>query len=220
MAITWTESGSTPPDLTSSVSDATSEADELLGTLLRAISHDLKSPLLTLSLSAELLADMLPPGERGQVARDGLTNGVREMERMLDAVTLVSRARSRILNDHPVPLGELLSGQIVLSEDEHLGQTFVAVDARVIAELLAAAPGEVRLELRGRHANLALVLPESLAELAESPLHALFSSLQHYAGTPAGPLAAAQIQIERQGGTLDCADGRVLVRLPLAEGAS
>jgi signal transduction histidine kinase len=216
--MTWTESGA-PGNLGVRV-----EADELLGIFLRAISHDLKSPLLTLSLSAELLADMLPAGERAQIVRDGLTDGVREMERMLDAVTAVSRARTRILNAHPVPLGDVLSGQIVLSEDEHLGQTFVAADARCMAELLAAVAGdraaEVRLELRGTHAHLALMLPEPLATITESPLRALLSSLQQYAGTALAPLAAAQVQLERQGGSLDCADGRLLVRLPLAEGAS
>lgn len=102
----------------------------MLGAFLRAIAHDLKSPLLTLSLSAELLADILPVGERAQVARDGLAHGVQEMERMLDSVAALSRARTRPLHGHAVPLGDLLSGQIVLFEEERLGQTFVAADAR------------------------------------------------------------------------------------------
>lgn len=216
--MTWTESGSTARDL------APTGADDLLTLFLRAVSHDLKSPLLTLSLSAELLADILPAAEHAQVARDGLTNGVREMERMLDAVTSVSRARSRILTSHPVPLGDLLSGQVVISEEEHLGRTFVAVDPRYVADLLTAVAGaraaEVRLELRGAHAQLTMVLPDLLAELTESPLRALLTSLQQYAGTPIGPLAAAQVQLERQGGSIECAEGRLLVRLPLAEVAS
>lgn len=110
-----------PRDPTSRGADSAAGADELLGILLRAISHDLKSTPLTLSLNAELMADLLPVGEHAQVARDGLTNGVREMERMLDAVTAISRARTRILAGHPVPLGDILSGHIVLSEEERLG---------------------------------------------------------------------------------------------------
>ncbi len=222
--MTWTETGSASGDLAPRGADGVAGADELLGLFLRAISHDLKSPLLTLSLSAELLADMLPAAEHAQVARDGLTNGVREMERMLDGVTAISRARSRILASHPVPLGDLLSGHIVLSEEEHLGRTFVAVDSRYVAELLTAVAAgraaEVRLELRGAHAQLTLMLPEPLAELTESPLRALLTSLQQHAGTAVGPLAAVQVQLERQGGSIECAEGRLVVRLPLAEAAS
>ncbi len=83
--------------------------DTLLGSFLRAVSHDLKSPLLTLSLSAELLGDVFPDDERGRVAREALTHGLRDMERMLDAVTDVSRARRRVLQEQPSRLVDALT---------------------------------------------------------------------------------------------------------------
>ena len=52
------------------------DADSLLSAFLRAVSHDLRSPLLTLSLSAELLRDSTGGDEREQVARDGMQHGI------------------------------------------------------------------------------------------------------------------------------------------------
>ena len=59
--------------------------------LLSTISHDLRSPLLTISLSAELLQDARHVGSE-DVALDALREGVRDLGRMLDAVTTLSRA--------------------------------------------------------------------------------------------------------------------------------
>ena len=77
------------------------EPSDLLGVFIRAVSHDLRSPVLSLSLGLELLSDTAPSEERARLAREALTQGVAELERMLDAVSAISRARSRLLSDDP-----------------------------------------------------------------------------------------------------------------------
>ena len=81
--------------------------ETLLGSFLRAVSHDFRSPLLTLALAMELLGD-LPTDERGQVAREAITHGLQDMERMLDAVGGISRARRRILDEPPTALRNVM----------------------------------------------------------------------------------------------------------------
>ena len=65
-------------------SAAESETD-LLGAFIRAVSHDMRSPLLTLSLSAELTADVPLADERSRLAREALTQGIDELDRLLNA---------------------------------------------------------------------------------------------------------------------------------------
>lgn len=206
------------PDLAELGLGVLESADEpLLAAFLRTVAHDLRSPLMTLSLSAELLADTSGGEERTRVAIEALTHGVRDMERMLDAVTTISRARTRILSDAPVMLAELVRGQVVISSDV-LDAAVAAIDPRYISETLAALspdPSEVRVELRNGQAQLSVALTEELAKAGQSPLHALFGSLQRWAGTPLVALAAAEVQAVRQHASIHCVDGRVLLTLPL-----
>src|SRR5690242_19329112 len=80
------------------------DADSLLSLFVRAVSHDLRSPLLTLSLSAGLLREEPSTEERDQVARDGMQHGIEELDRMLDAITAISRARSRVFAPQQITL--------------------------------------------------------------------------------------------------------------------
>jgi hypothetical protein len=179
----------------------------------------MRSPVLALSLSAELLADSFSADERGQMAREGLTQGIAELERMLDAVSGISRARSRILSNQPVRIGGLLDGHILRSEQARAAEVEIAVDPRGVTEAIAAlvaAPSEVWLELHGSSAELSAPLPDDLADLSGDPLRALLTSLQQYAGTAVATLAASQMQLERQGGAVRCEAGRVILRLPVA----
>lgn len=198
------------------------DLDTLLGALLFSVSHDLKSPLLTLSLSTELLSDEIAAaGERAQVAATTLRQGVEDVERMLEALTLVSRARRRTLNLMSVSLGTVLQGRLVLS-DADLEQVRVYVDARSVAEALPALTAQQGAELRVRleHGYVLLDgwLPEALIPPEErSALGALFGSLQQYAGTPVTALAALETQLRRGGGSVELDGLAVTVRLPQDE---
>jgi hypothetical protein len=198
----------------------TAETDAyLLNAFIRTVSHDMRSPVLALSLSAELLADALSADERSRMAYDGLTEGIAELERLLDAVSGVSRARSRILTGQPVRVGDLLDGHIVHATDERAADARVAVDPRGVVEAITAlvrAPAEVWLELEDSSAAVSMMLPDDLAGLTDDPLRALLTSLQEYAGTAVATLAASQVLLERQGGAVLCEAGRATLRLPLA----
>lgn len=194
-------------------------AETLLGSFLRAVSHDLKTPLLTLSLSAELLADVFPDDERGRVAREAIGHGIKDMERMLDAVTAVSRARRRILADGPTPLGDVLRGHVVISDVLDLSRAMLPLDARSPAEALralGAASTEVRLETVPGAVILSATLPEEVAAVDGSCVAALLGDLHQYAGTSIAALAAAEVVLARQGGALRCEAGRLQLRLPVS----
>ncbi|RLT39863.1 MAG: hypothetical protein DWI58_12130 [Chloroflexi bacterium] len=87
---------------TNAVAPGPVDPDLLVEALLYSVSHDLRSPLLTLSLAGELISESL--GDRlraepssGIVALDALEHGARDLERMLQALAVVSRARRRPL---------------------------------------------------------------------------------------------------------------------------
>ena len=206
---------------TSSAATLAADADRLLDLLLYAVSHDLKSPLLTLSLSGELIAQALPDsGDRARMALDGLKHGARDLERMLDAVTALSRARRQPLEEETVPLVESLAAHGALSEWEVPDGLALAVDRRVIGEALAMLagdePSDLVLKVDVDAAELSAPLPDGCPQCDGSPLEALLQSLTTYAGTAVEKLAALQTQLERQGGTVTVDDAGAHVRLPLA----
>jgi hypothetical protein len=153
--------------------------------------------------------------ERATIAREGLTNGVRELERMLDAVTLLSRALQRPLEPRAVALVDVAGVAA-----NGAGQERVLVDPRPLVdllELLTAAPGALpSVSHEADHVELSAPLPVECADLEAAPLQALFGSLQRHAGSTVGRLAAAQAQLERCGAAVAVAEGRLSVRLPLA----
>ena len=204
-------------------SDAAAQRDDLLGLLLYSASHDLKSPLLTVSLSGEVLAASDGIDERARVALDALQHGVRDMERMLDALMAVSRAQRRPLEAGPVPLQQLLRGQLVITEHD-ASRLVVAVDPRPVVEGLGAltggAPSEIRATVDEGAVLLRLVTPAELPEIDGSALATLLGSLQSHAGAAVEALAALEVQLQRQGGALLVRGHRAELRLPLAQEAT
>ena len=108
--------------------------------LLASVSHDLRSPLLTISLSAELLQDARHAGSE-DVALDALREGVRDLGRMLDAVTTLSRAWKQVLSASG-SLADALAGQAVDDPGVDVTTLTLAADARLVAELLEIAAPE------------------------------------------------------------------------------
>jgi hypothetical protein len=189
--------------------------ETLLGSFLRAVSHDLRSPLLTLSLAMELLGD-LPADERGQIARDAITHGLQDMARMLDAVSGISRARRRILAEEPMTLAAVLDG-IRIAADAPLMGAALSIDARAAGEALRAlgADVEVRVEEQPGFAVVSAALPEAVAAVEGSAVAALLGDLHTYAGTPAVALAAAEVVLARQGGMVRCEGAQARMWLPV-----
>jgi hypothetical protein len=205
------------------------QLQELLDALLYSVSHDLRSPLLTISLSSELLTEHAQapatPGSSGQtVAVQAMRDGAADLERLLQSVTLLSRARRRTLEPADVSLRMLLGGYLVLSEVPDLGDRRVAVDAIVVRELLDAltadGPAEVRVALDVDSVVLRLHAPNVAASVEGSPLLALAGSLSMYAGTVVEALAVAELLLHRMEASLTTSSGEVTVWLPLSPGTA
>lgn len=199
---------------------AVADAWQLVDALLFSVSHDLRSPLLGLTLSADLLREPAGSidGATRAIALDGLRSGARDIERMLQALTTLSRARRRVFEHDRAPLGLILGGHIVISEVEHLTSRVVAVDPMTVRELLDDVAGEnpVEVQVSVQDGFVALSAPVNLdiPPFEGRPLEALASSLQTYAGGPVERLAAAQVVLDRQGASFAIEGGRLLVWLP------
>ena len=141
-------------------------------------------------------------------------------ERMLAAVTALSRARRRPLDVRPTALGELLGGHVVISEVPELASVRVAVDATSVADLLASlaeqGPVEAQIGVADGVARCDFALRVDLDGVDASPLAALAGSLERHAGSPVEALAAHELTLVRQGATFEVDGGRLLVTLPLA----
>ncbi len=205
----------------------------LADSLFYSVSHDLRSPLLTMSLSADLITDALerlPESASGSVAiaLDAMRHGAKDMERMLQALTLLSRARRRSIRPSRVNLQVILGGQVVISDVSDLEHVEVAVDPVPVLDILDALATTRPLDVHARLEDGGVVLDcEGVtdavdaedaedAESDTSPLELLVGSLHHHAGTVLETLAESQVLLERQGGTVRCRGGRLLVWLPLA----
>ena len=203
-------------------------AEGLLTTLLYAVAHDLRSPLLTLSLSTELIDETA--GEslrtdasgRGTIALDAMRHGARDLERMVQALASLSRAYRRELNVGRAPLRMLLGGHLVVSDEDGLESRLVLVDTLPVREVIDACcgddPAKVQVTLTPQHAVLLLPVPSAMSEVRGAPLIALVEGLQHYAGSVLETLAAGQVLLERQGAAVEVQDVGVRVWLPRAGG--
>jgi len=202
---------------------AISDPWPLLDALLYSVSHDLRSPLLGLTLSADLLNDPagVTDGNTRDIALDGLRHGARDMERMLQALTVISRARRRVFEHDHGTLGMILGGHLVMSDVDQLAGRVVLVDPVTVRELLdevvGDGPVEVRVSLQDGLAVLSAPVNVDLPPFEGRPLHALASSLQSYAGSAVEPLAASQVLLDRQGAGFSVEDGRILLWLPLED---
>jgi len=140
---------------------------------------------------------------------------------MLQALTLISRARRRPLEASRAPLRLLLGGHVVISDDGDLGSRLVSVDPIAVREIIDAVcgedPTEIHVRLTDDFAVLRLPSTEALADVRGGPLVTLAQSLQMHAGTLVESLAAAQVVTERFGGRLEVDEHGVHVWLPRFE---
>lgn len=200
---------------TTGASTAIEYFEALFDSLLLSVSHDLKSPLLSIALGAELLGEPSALDDRTRLALDAMKRGAEDLARQLEAVTMVSRARRRLLDSSPVALASILPG-VAAVEDVR-----VAVDARVLTEFAAAlggpaAVGSAQIRPGESEVRLALPWPAGAPTCDGPPLEALLASLTTHAGTLVGTLAALQVQLERQGGTIVVGGGYATALLPRA----
>lgn len=201
------------------------DAQQVLDSLLYSVSHDLRSPLLTMTLSAELIESALNresvSSEGTTLAVNSLRQGAADMERMLQTLMLFSRARRKKIEPARGALQVILGGHIVVSEEDALSRRIALVDPLQVREMLDAVAGdeplEVHVHIHEGRAELGFSVP--LIEHGPTPLHAVSASLKQYAATPVETLAIGQILLERQGGAVEASPGRVVVSLPL-EGRS
>lgn len=225
---TATRSGMTGADAVSTAERplplAPADIWQFVDALLYSVSHDLRSPLLSLTLSAELLRDVagaLPDAGTGDVALDGLRYGARDMERMIESLTVLSRARRRTFEHDRGFLGLILGGHLVVSEVEGLSHLVVTVDPMTVRELLddiaGEGPVEVRAEIEDGFVMLTVPVEADIPPFEGRPLYALVSSLRSYAGSPVERLAAAQVLLDRQGASFSIDGNRLSIWLPLGE---
>ena len=195
---------------------------EIIDPLLYAVAHDLKSPLLTLSLSADLLLSDAEPADHGQrIAVQGLTEGSKEIERMIDSLAVLSRAYRKSLDPGTTPLTELLVDfEGYLRGEPDIERFRVAVDGRVVRTLLEMLrdeqPDAIVIDVTATELRIEAPAPESEYGIGASPLQTLFGSLTAHAGTQVQTLAGVQVQLGRQAGSITFEDDRTIVRVPLA----
>ncbi|MDA0353465.1 MAG: hypothetical protein O3A10_14840 [Chloroflexi bacterium] len=187
----------------------TEAAPQLLDSLLYGVSHDLRSPLLTVSLSAQLLEHSLAGVEvAGAIeALDGLRAACDDLERMLSALNALSRAARRASDTIEVTLSSLFGGAPAVT---------VALDESTAGELRWAIPTGATALLDGDTA----VIRWSVADAPDSPLMALAGSLHLHAGGLIERLACLQITLARHHGSLDVVGEQVTVRLPVLGGVA
>jgi hypothetical protein len=147
-----------------------------------------------------------------------MRQGAKDLERMLQALTAISRARRRPFEVVADSLPHLLAGRAVSGA---VPETSVTADLAVVDEVLdgltgtTGAPVEV---LAGEAVTLRLPAPAEMPEFEGTPLLALLGSLQAYAGTPVERLAVFEVLLSRVGGGLTAGASGVELRLPLAAG--
>ena len=132
--------------------------------LLESVAHDLRSPLLTMALSADLLQDA-GAAAREQVAYAALREGIRDLERMLDAVTTLSRAARRTLTPRSALAGvvprSLLPQDVGIDADAPLLQAARLLPAGDQGHRGGSRPRDL---VRGRPARPRVLLDRQVGE--------------------------------------------------------
>lgn len=182
-------------------------APRLLDSLFYAVSHDLRSPLLTVSLSAQLLEHTLADVEveGASDALGGLRAACDDLERMLAAMNALSRASRRAAEPLAVSVASLCAGA---------PEATVILDEPTAAELRAAMPDGAVATIEGGNALVRWPI-ENLPDGETSPLTALAGSLHSYAGGPVEALACLEIALDRHHGSVEVSDSQLTIRLPL-----
>jgi signal transduction histidine kinase len=180
-------------------------APQLLDSLFYAVSHDLRSPLLTVSLSAQLLEHTLANVEvdGAHEALGGLRAACDDLERMLAALNALSRASRRATDPIEVSIAALCAGAPEVN---------VALDESTANDLHAALPDGALATLEG--ASIVIRWPAN--GLEGSPLSALAGSLHVHAGSLVEKLACLEIALARHRGAIEIVDDQVTVRLAVA----
>jgi hypothetical protein len=201
----------------------------LIDSLLFSVSHDLRSPLLTILLGVDLLqqtqqarASAAEGDETATLALESLRHGATDLERMLSALTALSRARRRTLEIAPTPLRMLLAGYDVSYESADLAALRIETDLVAAREALDAfvTAEDCPIEAGSDGARVVLRIPGLPEDLDRTPLTAFAASIQQYAGGTVEALAVGQVLIERMDGTVRRADGHLEIRLLLAAQAA
>lgn len=188
-------------------------AADLLDSLFYSVSHDLRSPLLTVSLTAQVLEHTL--GEDVSQSTTEALNSLRaastDLERMLATLNALSRATRRPIETTSLALNTIAPDAPDAPED--IAVLLDSATAADIAKLIAASEQSATIEQTSSRVTLDWAIAN--APEASSPLTALTASLQNYAGTVIEGLACIEIALNREGGSLQLSEGRVRVSLPL-----
>lgn len=185
-------------------------ASHLLDSLLYSVSHDLRSPLLTVSLSAQVLQHTL--GDSVSQSTTEALNSLRaastDLERMLSTLNALSRAARR-----PIETTSLALDAIAADAPEDIVVLLDRATGTDLAKLLANSDEALTIESSSNHVTLEWTIQGTPDQM--SPLAALTASLQNYAGGPIERLACLELALNREGGSLELVEGRVRVALPL-----
>jgi hypothetical protein len=203
-----------PTPARSAAPSIAADAPALLDSLLYSVSHDLRSPLLSVSLSAQLIEHALGRRETSEgpdpiaEALGGLKAACDDLERMLAALNAVSRAARRRAEPVSVPLASLCDTPI---------EGAIALDDLTAQELrlaLAAAADTPVAAIEGASARVTWSVDRAID--GSSALAELAASLQRYAGTSIEHLACLEVAFRGAGGSLAVDGNVVTATLPLA----
>lgn len=180
-------------------------APGLLDSLFYAVSHDLRSPLLTVSLSAQLLEQTLAESEADGTKEvlAGLRAASTDLERMLASLNALSRASRRASEPIELALDAISDGA---------PDAVVTLDATTAAELRAAMTDGATAAIE---AGIA-VIRWPVDDLDGSPLQALAGSLTTHAGGLVETLACLEIALGHHDARLSVAENVVTVEMPVA----
>lgn len=172
-------------------------ASDLLESLLYSVSHDLRSPLLTVSLSAQVLEHTLG---------DDIAQSTTE------ALNALSRATRRPIAPDSLAL-DVVAPDAPSEATVNITVRLDRATGTDLANAITASDSPLSIDQSTNHVTLEWAVDGAPDD--PSPLTALTASLQNHAGGPIERLACIEIALNREGGSLELSEGRVRVSLPL-----
>lgn len=206
---------------------ALADANRELEAFAHTVSHDLRSPLTTLSMDAEMLRTRLPQGTREQGMAERMTHAARRLIRLVEALLWLSRASTNEPERRDVDLsalaGEVVEGLRASDPDRRVEvdvepglQAHVDPDLAnaLLQNLLGNAwkftldkdPARIALRRDGD----AFVLEDNGPGFEPGDADRIFQAFTRLSGRFEGSgigLATVQRIVERHGGTIE-AEGR------------